>query len=217
MSEHYQIIAVKAEMPQVRAALDGFAQSMGGHTHALPAAYDGMWDAMTFAVYIHEDWVALEADLGLMPALAVYLSYDTRSQVACRDHYSTVGYEHFSLLQAGEPIYVFTSWSDYLDIHGINPAEFAARIQPGDFEVLAGDDPAGQDFNYYAPYIFVRFVAPFDLDDFFWETGGSGQPPVEYVRLELPCGECSRYRLGGQASAAGLTWDTLLQQAWRRT
>jgi hypothetical protein len=171
---------------------------------------------MTFALYPHEDWVVLEADLGLMPALAVYLSQDTQSRVACRDHYGAIGYEHFSLLQAGEPIYVFTYWGDYLDMHGIDPAEFAAAIQAGDFAVLAGDDPTGRDFTYYAPGIFCRFLAPFDLDDFFWESGGSGQPPVEYVRLELPCADCSSYRLGGEATTAGLSWDTLLQRAGRR-
>jgi hypothetical protein len=187
---------------------------MGGRAHKLPATYDGRWDAVTFAVYTREDWVVLEADLGLMPALAVYLSKDTRSRVACRDHYSTVGYEHFSLLQAGEPIYVFTDWGDYLDLQGINQAEFAARIQAGDFKVSAGDDPAGRDFRYYAPGIFCRFVAPFDLDDFFWESTGSGQP-VEYVRLELPCADCAHYRLGGELSLSAFSWDALLHRAGR--
>jgi hypothetical protein len=218
MSEDYQVIAVQADLPSVRAALEGFAQSLGGHAYTLaPAAYDARWEAMTYFLFAHGEWVVLEATAGLMPALAVSLSQATHTDVVCRDVYSPVGYEHFSLLQAGEAIYLFTYvGGGDLDMQGIDPATFVVRIRPGEYEIAPGDDPAGEDFPYHAPGIFCHFIAPFDLDAFFWETWESDAPPVECVRLDVPTRwNAGQYYLGGIANAAGISWQTVLERTRR--
>ncbi len=209
MSEHYQVIAVKANLPEVRAALDRFAQSLNGRAHTI-SYENASWDATTYYLFKHGEWTALEADIGLMPALAIHLSNDMQIDVFCRDHYSTVGYEHFSHLHAGEVAFLFTSLDDFLEMHGINPAEFVACIRPDEFKIAAGDDPAGADFQFYAPGIFCRFIAPFDIDEFFWSSLDVGSSPLECVRLDLPT-PAHRYQLGGISGGSnGLSWHTVL-------
>jgi len=123
--------------------------------------------------------VVLESDLGLMPALAVSLSQATHADVVCRDHYSTVGYEHFSLLHAGEPIYLFTytGWGGYLDMrvprvppaHGGREGEETAKLAATSGRARA-----------------VRLVSAWDMQDVaepvHWMEGSTRQSPADTSR-----------------------------------
>jgi len=210
MSYRYQAIAVKADLGSVSTALDSFAQSLGGNAHTISLdEYQtrhrnrSFMDPTTYLLFAREDWTILEAGFGLMPRLATHLSRDTQAEVFCLDIYEVVGYEHFSLLRSGEPIYIFTSLGDELDMQGIDPTVFVAAIQPGKFKIAAGDDPNGEEFRYYAYDIFSQFIAPFDLEAYLMhEVGDEG--PLEYLRLDIP--NAHRYQLGGTGPEA-ISWQ----------
>jgi hypothetical protein len=213
MSLRYQTIAVKADVASVRASLYNFAQSFGGHANTITnAEYSNLHrgqsyrDPTIYQFFTHEDWTIIEAGFGLMPALATQLSRDTQAEVFCLDIYEVRGYEHFSLLRAGEPIYIFTSLDDRLDMQGIDPHAFVAAIQPGEFKLAAGDDPAGEDFRFYAYGIFCQFIAPFDLEAHLLDVMDN-EEPLECVRLDIP--NAHWYQLGGTGPEA-IYWNKLL-------
>lgn len=202
MSYNYHAIAVKSGVADVRASLEAFARARGGFTETI-AAEEFRADPSRFLLHSHGDWTVLAcADLSIMPALAVQLSADSKADTFCVAAYEVRGFEHFSLLRAGDLIQLFTSIDDFVEMQGIDPADFGSRIQPDKFRVPPGDDVAGADFRSYAFGIFLSFVAPFDLEEYVQDRWDDDSP-AGCVSVHMP--HAHRYQLG----ADSLSWQTV--------
>ena len=205
MSYDYHAIAVKSGAANVRRSLEAFAASRGGFTRTIDAG-DFRGDPANFLLHSHGDWTVLAcAYYAIEPAMAVRLSADNNADAFCVAVYEMTGFQHFSYLRAGKLLQLFTSLDDFVEMHGIDRADFASRIQPGKFRVAPGDDVAGTDFLYYAFGIFCAFVAPFDIEEYVQERWGDES--AAYIDVHIP--QAHEYQLGARADS--LSWQSLIE------
>jgi hypothetical protein len=206
VSYDYHAIAVKSGVRDVRTSLEAFALARGGFIRTI-AQGDFRGFPADFLLHSHGDWTVLAcAYFGIMPALAVHLSADSAAEAFCVAAYEPRGFEHFNLLRAGRVIQLFTSIDDFIEMQGIDSADFASRIQPDKFRAPPREDVTGANFRYHAYAIFCSCVAPFDLEEFVQDRWNDASPGGG-ISVCIP--HAHRYQLGARTDS--FSWQAHLE------
>jgi hypothetical protein len=77
----------------------------------------------------HEGWTVLHLRARLIPSLALHLSRELNTRVISVDEVETIGYEHFSVLDAGSVSRLFTREGDVKERVGVELDDFFQRAK----------------------------------------------------------------------------------------
>ena len=124
MSHNFWGMAVRADQGTVLKALREWPNERDARVEPWPrtASLEDGW--IGFAMAPHERWTVFSFDTGLAPALPLHLSRTLRTRVISVDQHDTIGYEHFSVLDAGSLSRLFTREMDVKEKVGIDYADF---------------------------------------------------------------------------------------------
>jgi len=97
-------------------------------------------DPYKFTLLQDGEWSVAEfSEMGLTPPLLKYLSERFESQVIAVDVRETVGYEHFSVMDNGKIIKLFTMMDEEKESEGINFDEVLAKLKTSPMFNYAGE------------------------------------------------------------------------------
>ena len=124
MSHKFWGMAVRADQTEVLRALRRWPNEGEARVEPRPSAARLEHGWIGFAMAPHEGWTVFRFDTGLAPALPIHLSRTLHTRVISVDQDDTIGYEHFSVLDAGSLSRLFTREMDVKETVGIDYAEF---------------------------------------------------------------------------------------------
>lgn len=177
MSYTFWGMAVRADEAAVVEALRRWPNEQEARLEARDGnvSDDAGW--IDFVLAPHEGWTVLRFPVGLIPSLALHLSSVLNTRVISVDENETVGYEHFSVLDAGTVVRLFTREMDVKERLGFELADFfqqAKRSPKHRFplgplrdatEYVADDEDAKTELEGEIFRIFNVVVSDIDVED----------------------------------------------------
>ena len=124
MSYSFWGMAVRADQTAVFEALRGWPNEREARLEPIAGSVSADAGWIDFVTAPHEGWTVFHFSVPLIPALAIHLSRALDTRVISIDENEVVGYEHFSVLDAGTVSRLFTRQMVVEERVGIDLSDF---------------------------------------------------------------------------------------------